>query len=314
MNDEIMVSVLCLAYNHEPYIRQCLEGFVNQKTNFKFEVLIHDDASTDKTADIIREYEAKYPEIIKPIYQSENQWSKGISDITGTYNISRAQGKYLAWCEGDDYWCDENKLQIQFDYMEAHPDCTLCVHQAYKMNLRDNIKEFYSAFDEDGIIPVEKILEEGAIFATNSCFVKREVHVSMPDFFKKYAFGDHQIIIYNTLQGYCYYFAKPMSVYNWATEGSWTQRVLFNPEKRIKNCLEMIALMKRIDVYTEYQYHESLQKKIEKTQFAYHLAHGDFIELRKKKYKKYYDEKTWNPSKEALLNRIHSFKNRFHSG
>ena len=73
MNDEIMVSVLCLAYNHEPYIRKCLDGFVNQKTNFKYEVLIHDDASTDKTADIIREYEAKYPDIIKPIYHTENQ-------------------------------------------------------------------------------------------------------------------------------------------------------------------------------------------------------------------------------------------------
>ena len=77
--EEIMVSVFCTAYNHGKYIRDCLEGFVKQKTNFKFEVLINDDASTDNTASIIREYEKKYPDIIKPIYQKENQYSKGIS-------------------------------------------------------------------------------------------------------------------------------------------------------------------------------------------------------------------------------------------
>ena len=75
---EPLVSICCLCYNHEPYIRECLEGFMMQKTNFAFEVLIHDDASTDKSAEIIREYEAKYPDIIKPIYQTENQYSKGV--------------------------------------------------------------------------------------------------------------------------------------------------------------------------------------------------------------------------------------------
>ena len=78
MCNQIMVSILCIAYNHEKYIRQCLNGFVMQKTNFKYEVLVHDDASTDKTADIIREYEEKYPDLIKPIYQTENQYSKGV--------------------------------------------------------------------------------------------------------------------------------------------------------------------------------------------------------------------------------------------
>lgn len=94
MNDEIMVSVICTAYNHEKYIRQCLDGFVMQKTNFKYEVIVHDDASTDNTAEIIREYEKKYPEIIKPIYQKENQYSKGVS--IGKIIYPLCQGKYLA--------------------------------------------------------------------------------------------------------------------------------------------------------------------------------------------------------------------------
>ena len=107
-----MVSICCLAYNHEKYIRKTLEGFVNQKTNFNYEILIHDDCSTDNTVNIVEEYRKKYPKLIKPIYQKENQHSKGIK-ISNVYQFPRAQGKYIAMCEGDDYWTDMNKLQKQ---------------------------------------------------------------------------------------------------------------------------------------------------------------------------------------------------------
>ena len=105
-NIEPLVSICCLTYNHAPYIRDAIEGFLMQKTNFPVEILIHDDASTDGTADIIREYETRYPDIIKPIYQTENQYSKGVK-ISREYQFSRARGKYIALCEGDDYWTDK---------------------------------------------------------------------------------------------------------------------------------------------------------------------------------------------------------------
>lgn len=118
-----LVSINCLTYNHIQYIRQCLDGFLMQKTDFKFEVLVHDDASTDGTADIIREYEAKYPDIIKPIYQTENQYKKGRGLCIGyDLQIKRARGKYIADCEGDDFWTDPLKLQKQVDFLEANPD------------------------------------------------------------------------------------------------------------------------------------------------------------------------------------------------
>jgi len=119
MNKEIIVSICCATYNHQKYIRDAIEGFLMQKTTFPFEILIHDDASTDGTADIIREYEAKYPDIIKPIYQTENQYSKGINPYIA-FVYPRAQGKYIALCEGDDYWIDPLKLQKQVDYMERN--------------------------------------------------------------------------------------------------------------------------------------------------------------------------------------------------
>lgn len=137
---EPLVSICCLCYNHEPYIRECLDGFMMQKTNFAIEVLIHDDASTDKSADLIREYEAKYPEIIKPIYQTENQYSKGVG-VTLTYQFPRAKGKYIAICEGDDFWTDPYKLQKQVDILENNQNLIAVVTNTSVCDKNGNIIE-----------------------------------------------------------------------------------------------------------------------------------------------------------------------------
>ena len=130
INDNITVSICCVTYNHEKYIEQALKSFLEQKVDFKYEILIHDDASTDKTADIIRKYEKLFPDIIKPIYQSVNQYSIGITNITQRYNFPRAKGKYIAICEGDDYWTDKHKLQRQVSILESHPNISICIHAA----------------------------------------------------------------------------------------------------------------------------------------------------------------------------------------
>ncbi len=117
-----LVSICCIAYNQEAYLQSCLEGFLAQECTFDFEVLIHDDASTDRSAEIIRTYAARYPEIIKPIFQTENQYRQGVK-INATFNFPRVQGRYVALCEGDDYWSDPKKLQKQVDFLETHPEC-----------------------------------------------------------------------------------------------------------------------------------------------------------------------------------------------
>lgn len=124
-NSELMVTIRCITYNHEPYIRQCLEGFVMQKTNFRFEAIVHDDASTDGTTGIIQEYAEKYPDIIKPIYETENQYSKHDGSLNRIMN-EHTHGKYAAMCEGDDYWIDPCKLQMQVDYLESNLDIGMC--------------------------------------------------------------------------------------------------------------------------------------------------------------------------------------------
>lgn len=131
MNDNVaeqlpLVSICSITYNHAPYIRQCLDGFLMQETNFKYEIIIHDDASTDGTTEIIKEYAEKYPDLITPIFQSENQYSKGLRGFYAKFVFPRAKGKYIALCEGDDYWTDPLKLQKQVDFLEANPEYVMC--------------------------------------------------------------------------------------------------------------------------------------------------------------------------------------------
>lgn len=127
-----LVAIRCITYNHESYIRDALDGFVMQKTNFPFVAIVHDDASTDKTAEIIREYAEKYPNIIKPIFETENQYSKAGNPLGRIMQeaIESSGAKYVAICEGDDYWTDSLKLQKQVDFLESHQEYSMCYSKA----------------------------------------------------------------------------------------------------------------------------------------------------------------------------------------
>ena len=148
-SNPVLVSISCITYNHAPFIRECLDGFIMQKTNFSFEVLIHDDASTDGTTEIIKEYEEKYPDIIKPLYEEENQWIKGRRG-SAVFNFPRAKGKYIALCEGDDYWTDPLKLQKQVDFLEANPDFVMCTHDFLVYN--DDSRTYNKFYEGDSEI------------------------------------------------------------------------------------------------------------------------------------------------------------------
>jgi glycosyltransferase involved in cell wall biosynthesis len=134
-----LVSVSCMTYNHAAYLRQCLDPILAQQTNFPFEIVIHDDASTDGTIDIIEEYVTKHPGIIHPIFQKENQYSKGIRGLPSRFNYPRCRGKYIAVCEGDDYWTDPLQLQKQIDFLEAHDDYVMTYHDMDVVDQHGNI-------------------------------------------------------------------------------------------------------------------------------------------------------------------------------
>lgn len=171
--NEVMVSVFCETFNHEPFIRQCLDGMLMQKTDFAFEVLIHDDASTDHTQMIIKEYAEKYPDIIKPILQHENQYSKGVG-IWQTFQMPRARGKYIALCEGDDYWTDPLKLQKQVDFLETHEDYSMCFHAAEVRNEMDYPVWLQCGFIENKEYSATELFEKW-IVPTASILYRKEI-------------------------------------------------------------------------------------------------------------------------------------------
>lgn len=140
-NEDILVSIICTAYNHEKYISYAVDGFLMQETNFKYEILINDDTSTDNTAKILKEYQKNFPNLLRVFYQKENQYSKGI-DVTNIL-LKEARGKYLAFCEGDDYWIDKNKLQKQVDFLQQNKSYSAVVHNTITVN------EFNKVFIEE---------------------------------------------------------------------------------------------------------------------------------------------------------------------
>lgn len=183
-----LVSIVCDVYNHGPYLRSALEGFVMQQVNFPIEVLVHDDASTDNSAEIIREYETRYPDLFRPIYETENQYHK--QHLWADIQFPRAQGKYIALCEGDDFWTDPLKVQKQVEYLEAHPECTMCFGIAMEhWEGSDRPDKVFSHIEDRDYAPEE--LTHGWFISTATVMFRKQVIDS--DLFKKYT-SDRKII------------------------------------------------------------------------------------------------------------------------
>ncbi len=265
--EEIKVSVLCLAYNHEKYIRNALDGFIMQKTSFKFEVLIHDDASTDNTAAIIREYEEKYPDIIKPIYQTENQHSKRVP-ISRQLLLPIAQGKYIAWCEGDDFWTDPYKLQKQYDFLESHPEYIECVHCAVYSDVKKGTKKVLPKIKKDTDYSIDEVIKGGGgLFATNSLMILKSANINMPECFSARGFGDYQLFMYGAIHGKLHCLSDVMSQYNYGLPGSWTDRNEANKDKLIVHFKALIDMLKRVDEYYGYKYTKPITKVVRKHEY-----------------------------------------------
>jgi glycosyltransferase involved in cell wall biosynthesis len=180
-----LVSISCLTFNHQDYLEDALEGFLRQTTNFPFEILIHDDASTDGTANIIREYETAYPIIVRPLYQKENQYSKGVR-ISDTYQFPRAKGKYIAICEGDDYWVDPLKLQTQVDFLENNPDYVVCYTNCQPFDAHGLLDTDFLGRKRD--LEAIELQRATPIFTLTACF--RNVLKGAPREFAIVEYGD----------------------------------------------------------------------------------------------------------------------------
>jgi hypothetical protein len=230
-----VVSINCVTYNHEPYIRDALDGFLIQQTDFPFEILIHDDASTDGTADIIRGYEKRYPHIIKPIYQIDNQYSQG--NKPGIINRKRARGKYIAMCEGDDYWTDSFKLQKQVDFLERTPSYSLCfcnVNVVYDDQAKQSHPGYMNRKMPTQYLRTIRIprrssglrtLAKGNYIHTPGVLFRNWIREhGLPPYLLSTPIGDWPLHLRTASFGQCRYFPETMAVYRVREGGVWSSQ------------------------------------------------------------------------------------------
>ena len=294
----VMVTVQAIAYNHARFIRRALDGFLMQKTNFRYEIIVHDDASTDETAAIIREYEAKHPDLIRAVYQRENQYSKhrGFKKL---FVLPLTRGRYTALCECDDFWTDPFKLQKQFDALEAHPECRLCVGRVNVLDGNDEpIGWQFPNFElSTGVKSQEDFLRMVIqySFQTSTYFVRTEEHrayLSGRPEFAKYMMGDVALMLFFASKGPVYCIDDMLSCYRWQSEGSWTNKFWSQPIDKICAYYERyIEGRIKYDEFTEGKYHnvcvehvEFLRNKITKLEFQHAEKCKDYKTMLQKKY------------------------------
>jgi glycosyltransferase involved in cell wall biosynthesis len=255
MNKAIpILSIICPTYNQEKFIGQALDGFVMQKTEYPFEIIVHDDASTDKTAAIAKAYEDKFPHLFSNIYQSENQLSKSIDNVTKiTFNA--AQGKYLALCEGDDYWTDPYKLEKQIRFLENHPTYVGCFHNTEERFENDDNKASFLYCDDSNA----KDYSFGELSLNNpipTCSVvfRNKLFADFPKWYRTLKMGDWPLHLLNAQFGNYWYMPKVMGVHRLHSEGIWMSQ---HTEKMKQYTIEAYDIM--IDGFANNQ---NLQQKL----------------------------------------------------
>ena len=252
-----LVNIVCFSYNLERYIEYAIQGFLVQETTFPFEIIIHDDASTDGTQEIIENYVKKYPNLIKPIFQKENQCSQPGKNFRfiQTMVLPQARGKYIALCDGDDCWIDANKLQIQVEEMQKNPKCHISFHPILLRSDNKPDKIVANHASHQKIYPVKKVILGGALFChTSATMLKKDVIDNLPKWYFDVQIGDYFLQILAALPNGALYINKVMSVYRIDTINGWSEKMA-KEKNRVNNYfMGMLASLADVDAYTKFEY------------------------------------------------------------
>lgn len=287
-HDELpLVSIICITYNHAHYIADAINGFLKQETCFPFEIIIHDDASTDDTPNIIKHYQAAHPHLIKPIFQSINQTStiknNALLQIILTA-VSHAKGRYIAYCDGDDYWIDPLKLQHQIDAMQLHPECDMSFHPVfYEYAQTTQPRKIVSQHaNHDQLFKTPSLILGAAGFCPTTSFMfKKTVFDAIPQWLYDAPCTDYFLQILSSLHGGAIYLNRIMAVYRVFSSGSWTDRMQRDEKLAYDYFVQMQQSLDDIDHHTNQHYHNEFT--LIKKKLIFHMSIHPALSVEKHK-------------------------------
>lgn len=268
--ENIEVSICCLTYNHVNYIEDALKGFLMQKTNFKYEVLIHDDASTDGTTQVLLEYQKRYPDIIKLSLEEENQYGKGKKYTQSL--LLEAKGKYSAFCEGDDFWIYDGKLQEQYNLMEQHKEISMCYHNAliYSQNddrIRLNVANHPTGYisDEDIICTTKGWYPTASLFGYTELLIEQDRFIAPT--------SDEGYRNFMACKGRVFFLNRVWSVYRDFTDTGWNTRYYNNKELAALHFIKTILYFQEFNNYSQRRFDKYIEKRLFQGIYKYRDAH-----------------------------------------
>ena len=293
-----IVTVICMTYNHEKYIEKTLDGFLKQKTSFPVEYIIRDDASTDNTANILHEYERKYPGYFNIIYEKENQYSKNLIPYFSQKVIMETKSKYVALCEGDDYWCDEDKLQKQVDLMEKNSSASFCVHANYELNDKTKKMKERHPYKKTGVLSIEEVMIEPNGMPATCSMLMRTDHINQyPVYDLPCPVGDRSRRMFLINKGPALYIDELMSVYRVNNANSFGGH-LYNYNKSIKLVNDINNFFDLYNKYTDFKYDSYIKLLKEREMISHYIRFKQYDQIVKTEYYK---------KKYTLINKIKLF-------
>jgi len=266
-----VVSVILTTYNHEKYAAQAIEGVIMQQCDFPIELLIGEDCSTDRTLEVCREYQRRYPQIIRLITSEAN--------VGAHQNYfrqhARTRGRYLALCDGDDYWTQPLKLQKQVEFLEANPEHTLCFHNAHIVYEEGRAKPHLFNLKGLSTVTVREIIEWDWIIPTASIVVPRAAITMLPATFYSFPSGDLPLSILCASAGKVHYFDECMSVYR-KQQGGVHYALISDLERGLKHVEGENSMLESLDRTLEGKYRQSFRKRIQQNR-----RRIDYLRLRR---------------------------------